>query len=66
MEFFFKEYTMVRPGITGIWQTSGRNNIDYPERVQMDNWYVHNWSIWLDLVLLWRTGKVVVACDGAY
>lgn len=63
---FFKEYTMVRPGITGIWQTSGRNNIDYPERVQMDNWYVHNWSIWLDLVLLWRTARVVAAGDGAY
>lgn len=63
---YFKEYAMVHPGITGIWQTSGRNNIDYPERVQMDNWYVHNWSVWLDLVLLWRTGKVVVACDGAY
>ena len=57
---------MVRPGITGIWQTSGRNNIDYPERVQMDNWYVHNWSIWLDLVLLWRTARVVAAGDGAY
>ena len=63
---YFKEYAMVHPGITGIWQTSGRNNIDYPERVQMDNWYVHNWSVWLDLLLLWRTGKVVVAGDGAY
>ena len=63
---YFKEYAMVHPGITGIWQTSGRNNIDYPERVQMDNWYVHNWSVWLDLVLLWRTGRVVAAGEGAY
>lgn len=63
---YFKEYAMVRPGITGIWQTSGRNNIDYPERVQMDNWYVHNWSVWLDLVLLWRTAGVVAGCEGAY
>lgn len=63
---YIKEYKMVRPGITGIWQTSGRSNIDYPERVQMDNWYVHNWSVWLDLVLLWRTIGVVMACDGAY
>ena len=63
---YIKEYMMVRPGITGIWQTSGRNDIDYPERVQMDNWYVHNWSVWLDLVLLWRTIGVVTACDGAY
>lgn len=63
---YSKEYMMVRPGITGIWQTSGRNDIDYPERVQMDNWYVHNWSLWLDLVLLWRTIGVVAACNGAY
>ncbi len=63
---YFKEYAMVRPGITGIWQTSGRNDIDYPERVQMDNWYVHNWSVWLDLVLLWRTASVVAGCEGAY
>lgn len=63
---YSKEYMMVRPGITGIWQTSGRSNIDYPERVQMDNWYVHNWSLWLDLVLLWRTIGVVAACNGAY
>lgn len=63
---YFKEYTMVRPGITGIWQTSGRNDVDYPERVQMDNWYVHNWNLWLDLVLLWRTFRVVAECNGAY
>lgn len=63
---FIKEYMMVRPGMTGIWQTSGRNDIDYPERVQMDNWYVHNWSLWLDFVLLWRTIGVVAARNGAY
>lgn len=63
---YFKEYSMVRPGITGIWQTSGRNDVDYPEKVQMDNWYVHNWSVWLDLVLLWRTAGVVAGCEGAY
>lgn len=63
---YFKEYAMVRPGITGIWQTSGRNDVDYPERVQMDNWYVHNWSVWLDLVLLWRTAGIVAGCEGAY
>lgn len=63
---YIKEYKMVRPGITGIWQTSGRSDIDYPERVQMDNWYVHNWSVWLDLVLLWRTIGVVTAGEGAY
>lgn len=63
---YFREYKMVRPGITGIWQTSGRNDVDYLERVQMDNWYVHNWSVWIDLVLLWRTFGVVLAGNGAY
>ena len=56
----------IKPGITGMWQTSGRSDIDYPERVQMDSWYVHNWSVWLDLVLLWRTIAVVLSHKGAY
>ena len=56
----------IKPGITGMWQTRGRSDIDYPERVQMDNWYVHNWNVWLDLVLLWRTVTVVLNHKGAY
>ncbi len=63
---FIKDYYMVRPGITGMWQTSGRNDIDYDERVQMDTWYVRNWNIWFDVVLLWRTFKVVFKGQGAY
>ena len=63
---YIKEYYSVLPGITGMWQTSGRSDIDYPERVQMDSWYVHNWNVWLDLVLLWRTVSVVVHHKGAY
>lgn len=63
---YITEYYSVLPGITGMWQTSGRSDISYPERVQMDNWYVHNWNLWLDLVLLWRTVSVVVHHDGAY
>ena len=63
---YIKEYYMVRPGITGMWQVSGRSDIDYPERVQMDSWYVHNWSIWLDILMLWRTIKVVAGRKGAY
>lgn len=43
-----------------MWQVSGRSDIDYPERVRMDSWYVHNWSIWLDIVMLWRTVSVVL------
>lgn len=63
---YIKEYYSVLPGITGMWQTSGRSDIDYPERVQMDSWYVHNWSVWLDMVLLWRTVTVVLQHKGAY
>lgn len=65
-EEFIKEYYKVLPGITGMWQVSGRSDIDYPERVRMDSWYVHNWSIWLDIVLLWRTVSVVLKHKGAY
>ena len=65
-EKFIKEYYSVLPGITGVWQVSGRSDIDYPERVRMDSWYVHNWSIWLDIVMLWRTVSVVLKRKGAY
>lgn len=57
---------MARPGITGYWQTSGRNNISFKERLHMESWYVCNWSIWIDLVLLWRTFKAVFKHEGAY
>ena len=63
---YIGDYYMVRPGITGMWQTSGRNDIDYDERVQMDTWYVRNWNIWFDIVLLWRTFSVVLNKKGAY
>lgn len=63
-EKFIKEYYSVLPGITGVWQVSGRSDIDYPERVRMDSWYVHNWSIWLDIVMLWRTVSVVLRRKG--
>ena len=63
---FIQDYYMVRPGITGMWQTSGRSDVDYAERVQMDTWYVRNWNVWFDIVLLWRTFKVVLCGKGAY
>lgn len=56
----------VKPGITGLWQVSGRSNISYRERVQLDMYYVRNWSIWLDLQLLWQTVPAVVRGTGAY
>ena len=49
-----------------MWQTGGRSDVDYEERVQMDTWYVRNWNFWFDIVLLWRTMKVVFLGKGAY
>lgn len=59
-------YTRVLPGLTGLWQVSGRNNTTYDERVAYDEHYVHNWSVWLDLYILARTLKVVITTEGAY
>ncbi|MBE0409076.1 MAG: sugar transferase [Anaerolineales bacterium] len=56
----------VRPGITGLWQVSGRSDISYQERVNLDMYYIRNWSIWLDLQLLFRTIPVVLQGRGAY
>ena len=63
---YINDYYLVRPGITGMWQVSGRNEIDYPDRVKLDSWYVRNWSMWMDIVILLKTVKVVFARKGAY
>jgi lipopolysaccharide/colanic/teichoic acid biosynthesis glycosyltransferase len=63
---YFGAYTMVKPGITGLWQVSGRNNTTYEERVQLDAYYVRNWSPWMDLYLLIRTIRIVLFAHGAY
>lgn len=55
----------VRPGITGIWQVSGRSDVDFETRAQMDAWYMKNWSIWNDIVIIIKTFKVVLARKGA-
>jgi lipopolysaccharide/colanic/teichoic acid biosynthesis glycosyltransferase len=59
-------YSRVRPGITGLWQVSGRNDTTYAERIAFDEYYVRNWSIWLDSYILARTAKAVLFADGAY
>jgi Undecaprenyl-phosphate galactose phosphotransferase WbaP len=58
-------YKKVTPGLTGLWQVSGRNNVSYEQRVNFDLYYVRNWSIWLDLYVLARTVKVVLLREGA-
>jgi exopolysaccharide production protein ExoY len=59
-------YLAVKPGITGLWQTTGRNNTDYRRRVAMDVYYVRNQSLWLDAYILLRTTGVVLGGTGAY
>lgn len=59
-------FLMVRPGMTGLWQVSGRNDVDYDTRVYLDTWYVKNWSMWYDVAILFKTIKVVFQGKGAY
>ena len=59
-------YTKVLPGITGLWQVSGRSETTYQERVRLDEYYVRNWSVWLDLWILGRTVTTVLGGRGAY
>jgi undecaprenyl-phosphate galactose phosphotransferase len=56
----------VPPGITGLWQVSGRSDTGYGYRVKLDTWYVMNWSLWLDIAILFKTIKVVANREGAY
>ncbi len=62
----FELYCKVRPGITGMWQISGRNDTTYEQRIKYDEYYVRNWSVWLDLYILVRTVKTVILTEGAY
>ena len=55
----------VKPGITGLWQVSGRSDVDFATRAGMDAWYMKNWSIWNDIVIIIKTFKVVLVREGA-
>ncbi|TNH06973.1 undecaprenyl-phosphate galactose phosphotransferase WbaP [Testudinibacter sp. TR-2022] len=67
---FYKDdvtyYYMVRPGLSGLWQVSGRSDTDYSTRVYLDTWYVKNWSLWNDITILAKTANVVIRGKGAY
>lgn len=63
---YIKDYYAVLPGITGMWQVSGRSEIGYKDRVSLDVWYVKNWSIWIDITLILKTIKTVLFRKGAY
>lgn len=57
---------IARPGLTGLWQVSGRNEIDFEGRLGLDQWYVRNWSLWLDAMLVLRTFGAVLKREGAF
>lgn len=62
----FWDYCAVKPGITGLWQVSGRSELSYPQRVELDSRYAQNWSLTADTKILMRTWSSVVNRDGAY
>jgi len=56
----------VTPGLTGLWQVSGRSDLSWDDAVRLDLSYVENWSLALDLQILWKTGSAVIRGAGAY
>ena len=61
----FALYKKVKPGLTGLWQVSGRSDTSYAERVRLDAYYVRNWSVWFDIYILVKTPGEVFRCRGA-
>ncbi|MCW2950463.1 MAG: Undecaprenyl-phosphate galactose phosphotransferase, WbaP, partial [Thermoleophilia bacterium] len=59
-------FSQARPGITGLWQVSGRNEINFEGRIGLESYYVENWSFWLDVRILLKTVVVVFRGSGAY
>ncbi|WIB36511.1 sugar transferase [Curtobacterium sp. MCJR17_043] len=57
---------LVKPGMTGLWQVSGRSDLSWEDSVRLDLFYVENWSTMGDVVILWKTFRAVAASDGAY
>ncbi len=62
----YEHYTSVRPGITGLWQVSGRNETTFEQRLVWDYWYIKNWTLWHDIVILTKTVRVFATGSGAY
>jgi lipopolysaccharide/colanic/teichoic acid biosynthesis glycosyltransferase len=57
---------LVKPGITGLWQVSGRSDLTWEDGIRLDLYYVENWSLTADLAILWKTVGAVIASRGAY
>ncbi len=63
---FIDTILITKPGITGLWQISGRNELIFEERLKLDTWYIQNWSLWLDMIIIFSTLEVVFKRKGAY
>ena len=61
----YKTFSSVKPGITGLWQVSGRSNVKYEERVALDVFYINNWSLWMDYYIFFATINAVILRRGA-
>ncbi|TDT72438.1 undecaprenyl-phosphate galactose phosphotransferase [Hypnocyclicus thermotrophus] len=61
----YKKIIAVKPGLTGIWQVSGRNNLDFEQRLKLDLLYIRNWRVWLDIIIILKTIKTVLIKKGA-
>jgi len=66
MSYHIDTILLTPPGISGLWQVSGRNKLTFEDRLALDSWYVLNWSVWLDMVILFKTVRVVLFQEGAY
>ncbi len=66
MKYHIDTILLTPPGITGLWQVSGRSKLTFDARLRLDAWYVLNWSLWLDIVILFKTFRVVLKKEGAY
>jgi undecaprenyl-phosphate galactose phosphotransferase len=65
-ERFKSTLAKVKPGLTGLWQISGRNELSFADRITIDEYYIRNWSLWLDFTILLKTLKVFFSKNGAY
>ena len=61
----YKYIVAMKPGLSGMWQTHGRSDVNFEERTILDNYYSHNWNVWLDLTIIYRTISIVLHGRGA-
>lgn len=63
---YYEKIVKIKPGITGMWQVNGRSDIEFIERLKLDEYYYRNWSLWLDIIIIIKTIKIIITRKGAY